>query len=36
MTIIGTLRINVDFNNEPAPDTQKTDLGYSRGMGYEF
>lgn len=36
LNFIGTLQINIDFNNEPAPDTQKTDLGYLLGMGYEF
>lgn len=36
LNFIGTLQINVDFNNDPAPDTQKTDLGYLLGVGYEF
>ncbi len=36
LDFIGTFQVNVDFNSDPAPDTQKTDLGYLLGVGYEF
>lgn len=35
MSFIGTFQVNVDFNNDPPPATQKLDLGYLFGVGYE-
>lgn len=36
MKFVGTLQLNIDFNNDPAPGDKKADLAYILGVGYEF
>lgn len=36
MSFVGTVQVNINFDNNPAPGFKKADFAYLLGVGYEF